>query len=117
MNSDHSYCKQSSSLNINSTATSTNKKTKLPKTDASEELLDKLVGERLKRIFDGGSIKAEKCYVLDGNIESTEFVENDAVQDDELIDAGFDLSPDDLQNLPDLSYEEYELIFLQLHKK
>ena len=72
------------------------------KTDTSEELLDKLVGERLKRIFDGGCIKTEKV----DDVASTERVANDALKEEEFIDAGFDLPPDDLQNLPDLSYEE-----------
>ena len=31
---------------------------------------------------------------------------NEKSNDEELIDAGLDLTPDDLQKLPDLSYEE-----------
>ena len=90
-------------------------------TSANEQLLDKLVGDRLSRIFDG-QIKKEKTNeifqmmvdsrsVCGGGVNGENGTyNNDKNQyqqcDEELIDAGLDLSPDDLQKLPDLSYEE-----------
>ena len=65
---------------------------------AGEELIDKLIGDRLNRIFDG--VKAEKSETFEMNGI------NEKSNDEELIDAGLDLTPDDLQKLPDLSYEE-----------
>jgi len=65
---------------------------------AGEELIDKLIGDRLNRIFD--VVKAEKSETFEMNGI------NEKSNDEELIDAGLDLTPDDLQKLPDLSYEE-----------
>jgi len=110
VNRDHSYCKQVSLLKKPSVFadesaegdySASGKKTRLSlATSASEELIDRLVGDRLSRIFDG-HIKAEKVDVCGSQID-------DSVDqcEGELIDAGLDLTPDDLQKLPDLSYEE-----------
>jgi len=115
VNRDHSYCKQVSLLKKPSVFadesaddlgdySASGKKSRLSlargETSASEELIDRLVGDRLSRIFDG-HIKTEKVDVCGSQID-------DSVDqcEGELIDAGLDLTPDDLQKLPDLSYEE-----------
>lgn len=78
-------------------------------TRAGEELIDKLVGDRLSRIFDGVIVNAEKTEaeaVTATEMDRTVNGEDVKGNDEELIDAGLDLTPDDLQKLPDLSYEE-----------
>lgn len=134
VNRDHSYCKQFSSTlskkNISTIQLTTNdsestiddKKQKITnKTESNvsnERLLDELVGNRLNRIFDVQAIKTEKTEtVVLEQIPKTEIVENNVVEeknfekcDDEIIDAGLDLTPADLQKLPDLSYEELKFL-------
>lgn len=109
---DHSYCKQSNSHKKNLALNNTepgpeycNKKQKLIK-GPNEEALDELVGGRLNRIFNEQSIKTEKMEVIDSKVKLNESVK----EDDELIDAGLDLTPDDLQKLPDFSYEELKFL-------
>ncbi len=112
---DHSYCKQVSllkkplpledpgdSFSDYSIEGNPQKKYLPPRSEASAnvELIDRLVGHRLSRIFDG-HVKSEK-----NDASSSSINENVEQCEGELIDAGLDLTPDDLQNLPDFSYEE-----------
>jgi len=117
VNRDHSYCKQVSllkkpslfedptdSLSDYSSSGCGSKKSRLSSTCANEELIDKLVGDRLSRIFDG-HIKNEKLDVCNSLIDETV-----GACEEEVIDAGLDLTPDDLQKLPDFSYEELKFL-------
>lgn len=116
---DHSYCKQVSllkkplpledpgdSFSDYSIEGNPQKKYLPPRSEASAnvELIDRLVGHRLSRIFDG-HVKSEK-----NDASSSSINENVEQCEGELIDAGLDLTPDDLQNLPDFSYEELKFL-------
>jgi len=97
---DHSYCKQFNNNNNNkrTTTSTTNNNIKLSKQVSSEQndLLERLVNDRLCRIFDENN----------NNTNIFEKLIINSNDDEQFIDAGLDLSPNDLKNLPDLSYEE-----------
>ena len=102
---DHSYCKQFNNNNNNKRTTVTtttnnnnNNIIKLSKQVSSEQndLLERLVNDRLCRIFDENN--------NNNNIFEKLIINSN--DDEQFIDAGLDLSPNDLKNLPDLSYEE-----------
>jgi hypothetical protein len=101
---DHSYCKQFNNNNNNNkrttttTTTTNNNNIKLSKQVSSEQndLLERLVNDRLCRIFDENN--------NNNNIFEKLIINSN--DDEQFIDAGLDLSPNDLKNLPDLSYEE-----------
>lgn len=123
VNRDHSYCKQPTcKKNLTSNGSSdnaadlnqdSNQQIIGTETKVDEELIDKLVGDRLSRIFDGVIVKAEKTeatVVTTTEMDHTVNGEDAKGNDEELIDAGLDLTPDDLQKLPDLSYEELKFL-------
>lgn len=76
VNRDHSYCKQSSSrknllVNSSDVADLTQQDVKqmsAGETKAGEELIDKLVGDRLNRIFDGVIVNSVKTETVSYNI-------------------------------------------------
>lgn len=96
--SDHSYCKQSTFL-VSHSSKRLNQMSSLASGAETNELLERLVSDRLNRIFsneNNGKFLFEKYSKYE--------------ESDELIDAGFDLTPNDLQNLPDLSYDELKFL-------
>ena len=107
--SDHSYCKQPNPISLNALPSqSCNKKHK--STDSIEqqlnetERIDKLVIERLNKIYESNSL--EEHNLNKKLIFINEEIKFKQCDDDQFIDAGLELSPDVLKNLPDFSYEE-----------
>ena len=107
--SDHSYCKQPNPTTLNAfTSQSCNKKQK--SADSNEQQLnetdriDKLVIERLNKIYENNSL--EEHNLNKKLIFTNEEIKIKQNEDDQFIDAGLELSPDVLKNLPDFSYEE-----------
>lgn len=96
--SDHSYCKQAYTLNGNGKQRTSSSRIKLSRQVSNEQndFLERMVNERLSRLFESN---AKSKNIFEKNTINKD-------EDDQFIDAGLDLPPGDLQNLPDLSYEE-----------
>jgi hypothetical protein len=97
--SDHPYCKQAHNGSGGRQRTSSSS-IKLSKQVSNEQndLLERMVNERLSRLFESNAKSKNIFEAITNN--------NNIDEDDQFIDAGLDLPPGDLQNLPDLSYEE-----------
>ena len=101
---EHSYCKQPKVNKV-----PINKKSKadvkLLKSETATKLvdfddgllLDKVVNERLNRLFESKKNSYKTLFDDDYELD---------VKQDQMIEAGFDLSPRDIKKLPNLSYEE-----------
>jgi hypothetical protein len=116
---DHSYCKQprcGSDAKTKRLNELFEQRDNEKLVDFDDGLIDKIINERLSRIFDGGSGKGgEKRTEKKRQFKSifSDGFELDLKQhENRFVDAGIDLSPSDIKKLPNLTYDEYENFFL-----
>lgn len=111
---DHSYCKQprcGSDAKTKRLNELFEQKDNEKLVDFDDGLIDKIINERLSRIFDGGSGKtggkrSEKKRQFK-SIFSDGFELDLKQHENRFVDAGIDLSPSDIKKLPNLTYDEY----------
>jgi hypothetical protein len=108
---DHSYCKQprcGSDAKTKRLNELFEQRDEAKLVDFDDGLIDKIINERLSRIFDGGSGKrAEKKKRQFKSIFSDGFELDLKQHENRFVDAGVDLSPSDIKKLPNLTYDEY----------
>ena len=95
---EHSYCKQPATKAFKKHESPPRKQLKKLEVDFDDGLLlEKVVNERLNRLFDGKKTPYKTLFDEDFELD---------LKQDVIVEAGFDLSSSDIKKLPNLSYEE-----------